>query len=333
MIQAPTWAGDPAASAKFDRNAIELPRYANIEQNARQAFQQTVSDYLSNKITDAQLHQQFSQQIMDAQAEAFVAGRRARGDIRDGITDAEEAMLVARHEEQMKYFRGFAADMKAGRGKVNYVARAGMYSESLWSVYTRGETSDWESPETENCRYYWVLDVEADHCKTCIERARMSRDQDGFTWEEIAAVGWPGENTDCGRNCRCHVRKVCKSVVLPERIDQAEPAESSDEGFRSLEELLGGQGLPLKIPAAGVPYVAANPLVVKDSVAQAPNPEQLAQRLPTIPKALTKPAQIIENQGWKLYVGDEIEVLIGRNDDGLWQIVSLFLPAEERRAA
>lgn len=333
MRQTPEWARDPIPDVRFDRNAIELPRYADIERSARRDFQNMVGAYLNRQIDENELTRRFKRRLEVAETEAFVSGRRARGDTRTDISESEERMLAGRHARNMGYFRRFVADMKAGRGRMNYVQRAGLYANSLWSVFTRGETTDWDSPESQNARYVWILDPDAEHCPDCIDRARQSRDNDGFSWEEITELGWPGENTVCLTNCRCHIRVVKKAVVLPERFEDLDEAGNASDGLKTLEELLGGENFPLKIPAAGVPYTALSPVVVERSLERAQQPEQLAKRLPLIPAVLTKPLDVVGDENLRLFIGPGLEVLVGRDDDGLWKILALLLPGELRRAA
>lgn len=205
---------------------------------------------------------------------------------------------------------------------MDYGARAGMYAESLWSVFTRGETSDWNDPELQNARYHWILDPEAEHCPDCLARAKECRDIGGYTWEQLAEKGWPGEQTRCMTKCRCHIRVERKRRALPERFEDARPSSTPDSGRAVLEQILGGPELPLRLPAAGIPYAKITPNVV----AQAG--DALARLLPTLPSALTKPA--ILHGGWdtRHYVGESGLAATLTREEGIWRIIALFIVPE-----
>lgn len=330
----PDWSSEDAAPRKFNRNAAEIPRYSEIEGRFARQVQTVVSNLAAGQIDRGEAMDRFKEHLTDAETEAFVAGRRARGDTRSELNPEEEQMLDGRHARNMKYFSGFADDVQRGSGKMDYDRRAGMYAKSLWSIYTRGETSDWQDPAEQNARYYWVLDPDAEHCSTCLERAAKSRENDGFSWEELTAIGWPGERTECGPHCRCHIRVVKKSVVLPERFDDMAAAATAGQGRGDIEDILGGPHMPLKIPAAGVPYVSLRPEVVDQSLDRAgEGSDELAKLLPLIPQVTTKPVQVFEQDDFRLYVGDKISVASQRDEDGLWKVILVLLNAEPKRAA
>lgn len=325
MRQVPDWATDPAFSSKFDRNSVEVPRYADIESSFSRDAKRMVHTFLEGDTTKPQLLQQFKGRLQQAETEAFVAGRRARGDLRDTLTDDEAQMLEGRHSRNMRYFNRFATDMENGTGRMDYSDRVDLYAKSMWSLYTRGETSDWQDPENKNARYYWVLDPYAEHCKTCLERAEKSRDQDGFSWEELSEIGWPGEHTICQVNCRCHIRVVHKKIVLPERFDEMQEARSATDGLQTLQDLMGGEQLPLRLPAAGVPNAKLDPSILDYSLDNTPAPDTLAKRLPLLPKLLTQPEDVFDSGDRRIYVGHGLEATLARDEKGLWTILALIL--------
>jgi hypothetical protein len=333
MRAVPEWANEPVDPRKFDRNAVELPRYADIERTFESQIHKGITGFQRGDLDRTELVRQFKRNLQNAETEAFVAGRRARGDTRSDISDAEAKMLSGRHSRNMRYFNRFVGDMEVGRGKMDYFDRGSMYAKSLWSLYTRGETTDWEDPTAENNRYYWVMDVEAEHCKSCIERAKKSRENDGFSYDELCELGWPGENTDCLTECRCHVKVVQKRTVHPDRFDDATPAATPEKGVQDLIDMLGGENMPLRLPVAGVPSVKLEPSVVEASVTQSQDPEQLSKLLPMVPKTLTNPAQVIDAGNIRHYLGYGMHIAVGRGLDGLWRILYMLLFGEGEKAA
>jgi hypothetical protein len=310
----------PAASKKFDRQAVELPRYASIEQSAGSDMQRLVHRYISGEQSRAQTLRGFASRMAQAQTDALVAGRRARGDLRGDLNDGEREMLKNRLTRQQEFFRNFIHDIDHGRGKVDYLRRAAMYGESLWSIYTRGESSDWDRPETVNARYMWVLDPDAEHCDDCRRRAAESIRKGGFSWDEMVAQGWPGENTRCGRKCRCHVRVVKKRLVLPERLEDLKPAPTAPEGLQAFEQLMGGPSMPLALPAAGVPYVKVDPGELTEILDALPPKESdlVAAALPVLPKALTAPTALDLQGPVRAYGSPDVTAWVQRRGAGWW---------------
>lgn len=339
LRDAPSWAADPVDRRKFDRNAVEIPRYAQIEQGFRNEAQRLVSGYQSGLIDRKELISRFKSGLQNAETEAFVAGRRARGDVRTDISESEAKMLAGRHSRNMKYFRNFVSDMDNGRGRMSYDRRAGMYAESLWSIYTRGETSDWDEPERRNARYHWILDPDVEHCKDCIERAKLSRTgsfgQPGLTWDQISEIGWPGERTACGTNCHCHVRVTAARKVLPERFDNVGPAQNPANGLEVLEEILGGPGMPLRVPAAGVPFAQVDPAIVADSLdAAGVLQDDLAKALPTLPQTLVSPIFVNDTEVTRQYWGSSgLKATLARGEDGLWRVIAIVWVPEIKKSA
>ena len=327
MRFAPDWGADPLHSKKFQRNSVEIPRYASIEKDFSAKAQTVISQFQAGNITRPEAMKVFKEHLQDAESSAFVAGRRARGAASLEITEAESKMLTGRHSRNMRYFSGFLDDVENGEGKMPYNKRADLYAKSLWSLYTRGETTDWAEPENTGGRYFWVMDPDAEHCTDCLENARMSRDQNGFTWDELVEIGFPGENTKCRVNCRCHIRPEKRSMAPP--IDEMPPAENPTEGLEQFIEILGGPGLKIRMPAAGVPSVGLTPESLVEmfqrfpSVAEA---DEAARLMPVVPSVISKPEVVIPNgDDSRYFVGAGLTLKIERNELGLWMLVGMFL--------
>ena len=214
-MTAPSWAADPVGRNRTLRNAESLPRYAEIEARAASSFQGIVARIESKEIGSREASALMRESLLDFETEAFVAGRRARGVRSSEFTDGEIAMLADRNARQMEFFDRFAGDVVAGRGRMDYADRAELYAKGLWSLYTRGESHDWNGDdpgEGYEWRFLWHMEPGAEHCGDCRKRLDDSLKMGGFTYDEIAARGWPGENTICGVNCRCHVERVKKRI-------------------------------------------------------------------------------------------------------------------------
>jgi hypothetical protein len=327
MRFAPEWGADPLDPKKFQRNSVEIPRYATIERNFSGQAQTVVSQFQAGQITRPEAMKLFKESLQDAESSAFVAGRRARGAASLEITDAEAKMLTGRHSRNMRYFSGFLDDIENGEGRMPYNKRADLYAKSLWSLYTRGETTDWAEPENIGGRYFWVMDPDAEHCVDCLERAGKSRDQNGFTWDELIEIGFPGENTKCRVNCRCHIRPEQRQKAPP--FQDVPPAENPTEGLEQFIDMMGGPGLKIRMPAAGIPSVGLTPEVLVDlfqrfpSVAEA---DEAARLMPVVPAVISKPETVIPNgDDLRYFIGQGLTIKVERNDLGLWLMTGMYL--------
>lgn len=321
MRTAPDWSTTPLARRKYDRNAVELPRYADIERRFKRTGRGLVAAYENGDLTEGQFISRFRDALRDSETHAFVAGRRARGIASEAIGQGEADMLTGRFSRNMRYAHNFARDIKNGRGRMDYYKRVDLYGNSLWSVYSRAETVDWDDPN-KNARYFWVLDPDAEHCPTCIENAKQSRDNKGFSWEDMATIGWPGERTLCGVKCRCHVRTKNVRRVDPDRAMAAEPSGTAGGGFDAYQALVG-EDYSIPMPASGLPMVRTHP----DLIQEAQKIGTHAQALPVVPKTLLQPKQVQTiDDNLRLYIGDGISAWVARNpEDGLWYVFSLIL--------
>lgn len=315
------WGSRPLQPTKFDRNAVELPRYESIEKRFASQARALVAEYQAGTIDRQRLIGQFAKELKDAETDAFVAGHRARGKRVDEISESEARMMAGRHSRNMKYFKRFVSDMDNGRGRMPYLQRADLYAKSLWSLYTRSESVDWDQAEDQNARYFWIMDPDAEHCPSCIERARLSRDNDGFTWEELSTLGWPGENTQCQVNCRCHIRTVRKRNLLPERTP-TEPAPDPDSGLDQLIRTLGGEKMPVGMPAAGLPFVRMTPEALQSFSAKYPG--EAHRYLPVIPDTLINPQNARIGPETSIYEKGPLTVVNERRPSGIWTVWTIL---------
>ncbi len=359
LREAPSWAMDPVKRHKFERHFDEIPRFVKIESGMKDSARQVISQLQSGAIDKAQAMKRFKADLQHAESQTFVAGRRNRGDLRKDLTEGEVKMLDGRHSRNMKYFSKFCDDVVQGKGRMDYMRRADMYGESLWSIFTRGESSNWED-DTNGYRFMWVLDADAEHCPTCLERAKLSRDKGGFTFDELVEIGFPGEGTICATRCRCHIERMkVGQNTRPKEVPRPEPAPTPTEGLKTLEELMGDTPEP-ELPAAGVPFVRANQDLIPvsvvtegkgastqvidfqkadtargivDQLGALPDPskaEELLQRLPLVPYTLLQPEKVVNIQNLvtgnpqRVYTGNGL-ALVTERSGGAWWLVLIML--------
>jgi len=357
------WADGKLARSRYDRNNAEIDRYVEIEKRVAGELRSLVTGQVSGQLTPDQAIREADRVMRQGQADAFASGRRARGVASATISPQEVAMLEGQHRNQMEYWRGFVGDVEKGRGRMDYHTRAEMYAESLWSVYSRGETIDWDQAEPLDpdyeYRFFWVLDPDVEHCDTCRERQKMSILQNGFTWAELVELGFPGERTKCGVRCRCHIRrvKVRRKVPkdAPEPVDEpqrggspskapspaAEDVQSAfeslmqpavartpSEGLDAIESATGGATMPVPLPAAGLAGVQVSPSVLRDQLANSTHPDDLGRLLPFLPLLLVKPEQVKTGQSVRQFDGHGLSAEVSRDEDGRWHLLSLALSPE-----
>jgi len=327
-----SFALDPIPRARFDRNAIELPRYADIEARFNARLQGLIDGYRTGALKRADMHRAFARELLHAQNEAYISGRRVRGIASGEITPAELATLRARAQHQATYWRQFVWDVDNGRGKMPATARAKLYAKSLWSVYLRGEAGS-----DPNARYYWIVDVDAEHCPDCLRKVKQSRQSDGFSFEELTVLGWPGDGIDkCRTNCRCHIRvkrsappggpaaveapDAIEELVSQLRVAHPDVVPATREGLRVLYSH-AGPALVDPLPASGLPGVRVPPAFVYD-------PRRLATfgpMLGLLPLLLAYPAVIYdgEGEGPRTYEGYGVKALVSQDPYGAWWLADL----------
>lgn len=324
----PAWAGDKLPGTKFSRDNLEIPRYADIEARFKLQAQSMVQRFMAGDISREDLLRGFKADLYRAETEAFAAGKRAGGKRVFFITPAEQRMLVGRHSRNMRYFNRFVRDMEVGKGGMPYTKRAALYANSLWSLYNRGQSDrDWEDPLAPNARYDWTLDPDAEHCQDCLDKWRASRERGGFTWDELIEVGFPGENCQCIVNCRCHIRPIVKRQLQQPRIEQAVGQETAEAGILLLKSVLGGDNMPIAVPAEGLPQVRILPDTVATSITRAGSvASELAKRLPEGIRVMVFPDKVIEAYDSRTYIKDGLAAQVRRDPDtGVWTLASLYL--------
>lgn len=160
--------------------------------------------------------------------QAFALGRQhALGDKATDeppITRDDAARVQKIKQTQADYFDGLIADLrtamheamtsskKKAKGDPNpgiggtlsniasgFINRIGMYAGAAWNAIWEGVGSIFGKRKQPVTR---VLDVEAQHCQTCPDKAGTYP-----SWDDmVSAVGLPGDGSDdCGSNCRCTI--------------------------------------------------------------------------------------------------------------------------------
>ena len=315
----PGWATDPLARSRFHRNESEIPRYHGIEREFAGEAKRITAKYAAGKSTRHEAMKEFKGLLHKAETETFIAGKRASGVKSLYVSPAEQKMLNGRHSRNMRYFSNFLNDISSKRCIMPIDRRADMYAQSLWSLYNRGQVGiDWSDPNPDT-RYIWVMDFEAEHCIDCLEKYRLSNLQNGFTYDELVELGFPGENCACMTRCRCHIHPIGKGKP---------PSDKPGPAAEVLERLLGGNKQPVSLQVAGLPHVKIEPMVVAQDLAALgtiPKQENYLAALPTVLESVLKyPREIIPIGETKVYEGTEgSRVTMARNDTGIWMIVHL----------
>lgn len=323
-LELPEWAADDIRRNRFDRNEEELPRYAKIEANFEARATDIVQRFIAKGYTRYEAMRAMKRALFAAETKAFTAGKRVSGQSVYYITPAESRMLAGRHGRNMRYFSRFLRALETGNYQMPPLQRASLYAKSLWSLYQRGQAESMWDDVGPNARYEWVLDPDAQHCLDCLERWRESRERDGFTWDELIEVGFPGEKTSCGVRCRCHIRVIQKKTLQPNRIGKAEEQEDPNEGIALLQRILGGNDMPMPVPASGTPPVKVTPSKIARSILNASDGLEMAKKVPLAVKTLVNPDDVIESANEKTFLGNGLAVKIARNMDGVWELADVY---------
>jgi hypothetical protein len=197
-----------------DRFRVERIRYAKAENSFRRALQSDFTKLESFDLSLKEFYSRFNKRLYKHQVKMYLLGRRAAGRVDTKLSESERKMLHGQHSRQMKFFKGFVKDWAGDSGKMNKAHRLDMYGTSGYAVYLRGAVAG--LPKGHTMRWEWVVNEEAEHCDDCVDRARKSKLQNGFSIEELEAMGYPGEGkTKCLTRCRCHVKPTSVKLRLP----------------------------------------------------------------------------------------------------------------------
>jgi hypothetical protein len=192
----------------------EKARYTRLEKQFRQELKRAWERVKpENERSLREFERWFKRKLQEYQAETYLIAKRIRGDYTP-LTQEELRFLHGRYSEQMKYFRRFIEDVRAGRGRMNYALRLDLYAKDLWGIY---QSAFWRGQVyTVGRRYLWKLS-EAEHCEDCVKRAAESQAKGGYTWEELVELGLPGEGkTRCLNNCKCTIVEVRERHYVPQ---------------------------------------------------------------------------------------------------------------------
>jgi hypothetical protein len=280
-------------------------QYRQLEQATSKELQRIVRQF--QQTPSPGLEQQFMSTLKDAQKKALLLGKGT-----NRLTPADIAVLQMRWIHQRKFAKKFFDDMRNGRGVMDYGRRANLYAQQLWALMNRGRIGNVTA--SKDTRFEWVLDPFAEHCSDCLARAKQSKDQGGFTLDELTVMGYPGETTLCGVNCRCRVIKVkAPPTVQDPRINW------------------GGVILESMLPAAGLPFVLLTREALEESQARFPGQgEAFNQSLERLPMLMAYPTKIDQNLDLDrfTYIGPAGTAVVDRNENGVWQLMA-FMPNQE----
>lgn len=191
----------------------ERSRYANGEDRVRLDFQNMLQSFYDGDLSYRDFYQQFKAKMYTHLESSYKLGRRAVGRTDDQLTQEELRMIHGAHSSEMKYFKNFLLDIVMGGGRMSYAQRIDLYALAGYRLYVRGALT--AIPNYKTLKYEWIVNEEAEHCESCLEKQRLSKEKNGLTWDELNEIGLPGEKCECGRKCRCHVKPIGYKLNLP----------------------------------------------------------------------------------------------------------------------
>ena len=197
------WLFDAAKKVYHAMRGERREASVRIDPRLRESFQAAarerglmaglVDDLFSEKATLQQWTLDFRENLKQAYIAQYLVARGGR----ENMTQEDWGRLGGLLRNQYQYLNGFAQDLADGKlSQAQARIRAGMYLDSARQSFERGKmvgagipnlpaypcdgsaecrTNDrcsWRIEETEggwNC--FWVLDPQAEHCDTCLERA------------------------------------------------------------------------------------------------------------------------------------------------------------------
>lgn len=111
------------------------------------------------------------------------------------VSDEGEDWIKEFQASQFEFLEGFANDIEAGTGTMEFDARMGMYAKAVKTAYWAGSTIESE----DGSLFDWILS-DGENCEDCLEFA----DSGPYTRDTLPA--YPGDGTSvCKGNCGCSI--------------------------------------------------------------------------------------------------------------------------------
>ena len=168
--------------------------------------------------------------LTTAHKTAYLYGMKAGGYDGKDVPSPDKQWEERNRRAQYKFLYPFLDDIAAGRGKINYLDRAAMYTQDIHGAFNAGKISTVPN----NLAVYWALNkskspitgLPVDHCDTCL----FMSDRNPWTVDTIPIVP-RGNHTLCLVNCQCRInlRKVTDKTLEKIRSKQGRPARTLAE--------------------------------------------------------------------------------------------------------
>jgi len=160
-------------------------------------FKDLVSQLEGRKLTKAQFMKKSRTLFKAGYEKAYRLGTDASGLSAVAIPKEDLAWLARARSAEYKFLDKFADDIVAKRGSMAYSARAGMYIDSVDSMFDAGRVDAYPN---EGTLIYWELSS-AENCGDCIDLAMNSP----YTPETLPTTPRAG-GTMCLSHCGCSLR-------------------------------------------------------------------------------------------------------------------------------
>ena len=157
--------------------------------------------------------------LADSYRKSYLYGLQSTGmPVRFGATktlsNKEKLWLEDGLKQELKFFDGLAAEIKAGRNVATLASRIKMYADALASAYSAGQVVG----SSEETLISWNLSPDAHHCADCLEIAKHSP----FTKDTLPTQpksGW----CVCKSNCKCTLSFEPASKEVADRVRKTAP--------------------------------------------------------------------------------------------------------------
>lgn len=180
----------------------EWERFIGRAHSSRRAI---INNFLNGHITLLQLQDEFYNFLVSRHEEAGYKGRRRGGDF-SARGESDTQFGRDRADEENFYLQRFISDIESqrytnpdGTYKRDAIqSRAGQYVSALHGTANEA----FSATAREEDRLYWVYTPGAEHCSECPALA------EGSPYLPGNLLQYPGDgNTECGVNCKCHIRR------------------------------------------------------------------------------------------------------------------------------
>jgi len=212
--------GVPLGTTTPDGNKIPLIQdFINTQNAYEKELKKNLISFVNGKI-DKTTYLEKQKIIMKTSfSDAYLLGKKMTLGLNTTLDASENGFIGKAVSDEMKFMEKFATDVANKTGKMAYMKRIKMYSDSLSALFGFGRLV--YMPD--EVKIIWTLGVTDKHCPDCLSIVAKN------PYTKKTLPGYPKSgSTICLSNCRCSLRYVLNNTQedYNQFLSQVKPSKS-----------------------------------------------------------------------------------------------------------